>query len=115
MMNSIQPILNIYLPMSLVPGQSLLTILENFAAEQSRSKDRLSLAVPMDEIISYYESRLFRDVNTVDQGLVMRTAIPWASKQTAFTVFRSIAVAMPHLEPDLAIKWNFEAISSKFK
>ena len=38
MMNSIQPILNNYLPMSLVPRQSLLTILENVAAEQSRSK-----------------------------------------------------------------------------
>ena len=109
MMNSIQPILNHYLPMSLVPRQSLLTILKNVAAEQNRSKDRRSLAIPMDEIISYYESRLLRDVITVDQGLVMRTAIPLASKQTAFTVFRSIAVPMPQLEPDLAIKWNLEA------
>ena len=109
MKNSIQPILNQYLPMSLVPRQPLLTILENVAAEQSRSKDRRSLAIPMDEIISYYESRLLRDVTTVDEGLVMRIAIPWASKQTAFTVFRSIAVLMPQLELDLAIKWNLEA------
>ena len=109
MMNSIQPILNHYLPMSLVPRQSLLTILENVAAEQSRSRDRRSLAIPMDEIISYYESRLLRDVITVDQGLVMRIAIPLASKQTAFTVFRSIAVPMPQLEPDLAIRWKLEA------
>ena len=109
MMNSIQPILNQYLPMSLVPRQPLLTILENVAAEQSRSKDRRSLAIPMDEIISYYDSRLLRDVTTVDQGLVMRIAIPLASKQTAFTVFRSIAVPMPQLEPNLAIKWKLEA------
>ena len=109
-MNSIQPILNHYLPMSLVPRQSLLTILENVAAKQSRSKDRRSLAFPMDEIISYYESRLLRDVITVDQGLVMRIAIPLASKQTAFTVFRSIAVPMPQLEPDLAIKWKLEVL-----
>ena len=77
--------------MSLVPRQSLVSILENVAAEQSRSKDRRSLAIPMDEIISYYESRLLRDVITFDQGLVMRIAIPLASKQTAFTVFRSNA------------------------
>ena len=108
MMNSIQPILNHYLPMSLVPRQSLLTILENVAAEQSRSKVRRSLAIPMDEILSYYESRILRDVITVDQGLLMRIAIPLASKKTAFTVFRSIAVPMPQLEPDLAIKWNLE-------
>ena len=109
MMNSNQPILNNNLPMSLVPRQSLLTILENVAAEQSRSKDRLSLAIPMDEIISYYESRLLRDVITVDQGLVMGIAIPLASKQTAFTVFRSIAVPMAEMEPDLAIKWKLGA------
>ena len=108
-MNLIQPILNNYLPMSLVPRQSLLTILENVAAEQSRSKDRLSLAIPMDEIISYYESQLLQDVVTADQGLVMGMAILLASKQTAFTVFRSIAVPMPQLEPDLAIKWKLEA------
>ena len=95
--------------MSLVPRQSLLTILENVAAEQIRSKDRRPLAIPMDEIISYYESRLLRDVITVDQGLVMRIAIPLASKQSAFTVFHSIAVLIPQLEPDLAIKWKLEA------
>ena len=111
MMKSIQPIPNVYLPMSRVPRQSLLTILENVAAEQSRSKDRLSLGIPMDEIISYYEFRLLRDVITVDQGIVMRIAIPLASKQTAFTVLRSIAVPMPQLEPDLAVKWKLEAPS----
>ena len=95
--------------MSLVPRQSLLTILENVAAHQSRSKDRLSLAIPRDEILSYYESQLLRDVITVDQGLVMRIAIPLASKQTAFTVFRSNAVPMPQLDSDLAIKWKLEA------
>ena len=41
MMKSIRKILKNYLPMSLVPRQSLLTLLEKVAAEQSRSKDRL--------------------------------------------------------------------------
>ena len=89
MMNSFRTILSNYLPRSLVPRQSLLTILENVTAEEIRSNVRLSVAIPMDEIVSYYESRILRDVVTVDQGLVMRIAIPWASKQTAFTVFRS--------------------------
>ena len=39
----------------------------------------------------------------------MRIAIPLASHQTTFTVFRSIAVPKPQLEPDLAIKWKLEA------
>ena len=39
----------------------------------------------------------------------MRIAIPLATKNSAFTVFRAIAVPMPQLEPDLAIKWKLEA------
>ena len=39
----------------------------------------------------------------------MRIAIPLAPKDSAFTVFRAIAVPMPQLEPDLAIKWKLEA------
>ena len=91
--------------MSHVPRQSLPTILENVAVEQSRSKDRLPFAIPMAQKISYYESRLLRNVITVDQGLVMQIAIPLASKQAAFSGFRSNAVAMPQLEPDWPIKW----------
>ena len=52
MMNSIQPFLNNYLPMSLVPRQALLAILDDVALEQWRKSDRLSLAIPMDEIIA---------------------------------------------------------------
>ena len=53
MMNSIQPILNKNLPMSLVPRQSLLSVLDNVRAEQGRCNDRLSLAIPIDEMISF--------------------------------------------------------------
>ena len=63
----------------------------------------------MDEIIAYYESQLNRDVLVVEQGLIMRIAIPLAKKNSAFTVFRAVAVAMPQPEPDLAIKWKLEA------
>ena len=106
MMNSIQPLLNNYLPMSLVPRQALLAILDGVASEQWRKSDRLSLAIAMDEIIAYYESQLLRDVLLVEQGLIMRFAIPLATKDSAFTVFRAIAVPMPQPEPDLSIKWK---------
>ena len=108
-MNSIQPLLNNYLPMSLVPRQALLAILNVVASEQWRKSDRLSLAIPMDEIIAYYESQLLRDVLVVEQGFIMRIAIPLATKDSAFTVFRAIAVPMPQPERDLAIKWKLEA------
>ena len=90
--------------MSLGTRQSLLAILESVASEQGRSKDRLSLAFPMDEILSYYESRPSRDVITIDQSLIMRIAIP-----LAYTVFRPLAVPMLQPDPDLEIKWKVEA------
>ena len=85
MMNSIQPILNQYLPMSLVPRAALTAILDDVASEQWRKSDRLSLAIPMDEIIAYYELQLLRDVLVVEQGLIMRIAIPLATKDSAFS------------------------------
>ena len=39
----------------------------------------------------------------------MRIAIPLATKESAFTVFRARAVPMPQLENDMAIKWKLEA------
>ena len=63
----------------------------------------------MDEIIAYYESQLLRDVLVVEQGLTMRIAIPLATKDSAFTVFRATAVPMPQPEPHLAIKGKLEA------
>ena len=108
-MNSIQPMLTKYLAMLLAPRQSLLTILDNVALEQWGLTDRLSLAIPIDEILAYYELKRLRDVIVVDQGLIKRVAIPLTTKESAFTVFRAKAVPMPQPEPDLAIKWKLEA------
>ena len=101
--------LNNYLPMSLVPRQSPSTILNNFELEQWRQKDKLSLALSMDEIIAYYESKLLRDVIVVKQGLIKRIAIPLATMESPFTVFRAIVVPIPQPEPNKAIKWKLEA------
>ena len=53
MMNSIQPLLNTYLPMSLVPSDSLLAVLEDVATEQWRQNNGTSLAIPIDENVAY--------------------------------------------------------------
>ena len=105
MMNSIQPLPNNFLPMSLVPRQALLAFLDDVASKQWQRSDRLSLAIPMDEIIAYYESQLLRGVLVVEEGLIM-LAFPLARKDSAFTVFHAIAVPTPQSEPDLAINWK---------
>ena len=67
MMNSIQPLPNNYLPMSLVPRQSLLAIIDYVASEQLRRLDQLSLAIPMDETVPYYESQLLETIQWLNK------------------------------------------------
>ena len=92
--------------MSLVPRDSLIKILEDVSKMQSHARDQLSLAIPMDEILSYYEAQHLTDVVTIKEGLLMKIAIPLASRQTSFTVFHAIPVPMPQYEKDKAIMWK---------
>ena len=72
--------------MSFLPKEALEIILELVDDEQEKSKNRFSLAmaIPKQELLSYYESRLLLDVLTLDDGLLMTLAIPFASRQPTF-------------------------------
>ena len=95
--------------MSLVPRDSLIEILEKVSKMQSHAHDRPSVAIPMDEILSYYEAQLLTDVVTIKEDLLMKIVIPLASRQNSFTVFHAIPVPMPQYEKDKAIMWKTEA------
>ena len=97
------------LPVSLVPKDSLDNILRVVAEEQVQSADRLSLAIPISEILSYYKAELLSDSITVKEGLLMTLSIPLASRQKAFTVYKAYAIPMPQPKPDLALKLKIEA------
>ena len=86
LITAVRTLLKKHLPMSLVPKDSLKKILRVVAEEQVQSADRLSLAIPVSEILSYYEAELLSDTITIKEGLLMTLSIPLASRQTAFTV-----------------------------
>ena len=109
LLNSIPTLLQKHLPMSLVPRDSLMAILESVGREQYKAADRLSLAIPTSDLMSYYDAKLLRDVITVEQGLIVTLAIPLASRQTVFTVYNAQTVPMPQPEPQMAVKWSIEA------
>ena len=46
---------------------------------------------------------------TIKEGLLIKIAIPLASRQSSFTVFHAIPVPMPQYEKDKAIMWKTEA------
>ena len=39
----------------------------------------------------------------------MTMAMPFASRQTAFTVYQAIELPQPERDEDMAVKWNVEA------
>ena len=109
LLNSIPTLSQKRLPMSLVPRDSLMKILDYVAREQMNTRDRLTLAIPMDDLLSYYNAELLTDALSVKEGLLITFAIPLASRQTVFTVFTAKIVPMPQKDTGSAIRWKLEA------
>ena len=107
-LNSIPTLLDQRLPMSLVPRESLLSVIDAVYKSQKEENHRLTLAIPPSDIHSYYDAKLLRDVTTIEEGLLLNLAIPYASSQTAFQIYRAHVIPMPQGDPTEAIKWVTE-------
>ena len=93
------------LSMSLISIDSLLGLLESVAIQQSKNEDRLSLAIPMTDLLSYYDSRLLDDVIAVPEGLLLTLNIQLVSWQTVFTLLEAKLMHMPYPDdPQSALK-----------
>ena len=95
--------------MSLVPIDSVMAILDHVGREQYKAADRLSLAIPTSDLMSYYDAKLIREVITVEEGLIVKLSIPLASRQTVFSLYSAETVPMPQPASQLAIKWSIKA------
>ena len=107
-LNSIPTLLDKRLPMSLVPRESLLAVIDAFYKSQKEENHRLTLAIPPSDIHSYYDAKLLREVTIIEEGLLLNLAIPYASSQTAFQMYRAQVIPMPQVDPTEAIKWVTE-------
>ena len=94
--------------MSLVPRESLLAVLDSVHDSRKLSTDRLSLAIPMKDLMSYYDAKLVYEIATVEQGLLLTLAIPLASRQTSFYVYSAHVIPMPQQDPKEALQWIIE-------
>ena len=70
-LNSIPVLLKGQLPMSRIPMESLLAILDSVSLWQSKAEDHLTLAIPASDLLSYYVSRLLADAIPVSEGLLL--------------------------------------------
>ena len=107
-LNSIPILLGKRLPMSLVPKDSLNAILDSVHDSQKHASDRLSLAIPISDLLSYYDAQLLTEVSSIEQGLLLTLSIPLASSQTAFDVYKAHLLPMPEQDTNEAIQWIIE-------
>ena len=91
-----------------MPRELLLAVLNSVYKSQINAPDRLSLAIPTNELHSYYDSKLLREVATIPEGLLLTLAIPLASSQTAFQIYKAVTVPMPQPDPKEGIQWSVE-------
>ena len=109
-LNSIPVLLKRHLPMSLIPMESLLAIMDSVSHWQSKAEDCLTLAIPASDLLSYYDSCLLADAITVSKGLLLTLNIPLASQQTVFTLFEAKLIQIFFAsDPQTALTWNIEA------
>ena len=109
LLNSIPALLNKYVPMSLLSKDSLEVVLNKVAVQQIRALDRLTLAIPLQEVLSYYEARLLQDVLTLPHGLMLTMSIPLASRRTVMTTYQAIPLPMPQVDDIEALQWEVES------
>ena len=106
--NAIPTLLDNSLPISLVPRKSLIKILDAGHDSQKNAPDRLTLAIPMTDILSYYDAKVVQEISTVEDGLLLTLAIPLASSQTVFEVYRANVIPMPKRDSVDALQWVIE-------
>ena len=109
LLNSVPTLLNKYVPMSLLTRDSLERVLLKVGDIQFNSDDRLTLAIPFNDLMSYYDAQLLQDVVTLEKGLFLTMSIPLASKQTVMTIYQAIPIPMPQPDEDIALLWDIES------
>ena len=96
------------LPISLVPGKSLIKILDSVHDSQNNTPDPLNLALPMTDILSYYDAKLVQEISTVEDELLLTLVIFLAPSQTVFEVYRANVISMPQKDSVDALQWVIE-------
>ena len=119
LLNSLTPLKNSFLPMSLIPREQLYKVLQIVQLMESGKQDRLTLAIPSQDMLSYYETKLITNVRATDAGLLLTLAIPMASSTTAMNVIKAIPMPMPDGQTGRAYIFRLETkyigISSDYK
>ena len=102
------PIVYGFLPLSVIPKSTLHSILQEVVLNENEQGSRLNLAIPMTSFMTYYETKLLRQVVSSDFGLIFTMAIPFSSQATVLKVYHAVQVPMPDPNTPKASVWDIE-------
>ena len=95
--------------MSLLSKEALKIVLNKVAIQQIRALDRLTLAIPIQELFSYYEAQLLQYVVTLPHGIMLKMTKPLASRRTVMTTYQALPLPMPQMHDVEAIQWEIQS------
>ena len=104
LLNSIPSLLSKYVHLSLLSKEVFEIVLNKVAFQQIRALDRLTLAIPIQELLSYYEAQLLHDFLALSHGLMLTMSIPLASRRTVMTTYQALSLPMPQEDDVEAIQ-----------
>ena len=86
--------------LNLVPKNHLRSILQEVVLRHANGGSRLTLAILLHSILTYYETPQIEEVDTTEAGLTLSVTIPLASDATAFRVYKATPIPMPKRDSD---------------
>ena len=93
------------LPMSLIPRSTLMDILNELVTKQAYKRDRLTLALPLDRLLRYYETPLVKRAESSAVGIEITLGIPLTTNSLVMEVFEALLIPMPLPNGTQALQW----------
>ena len=84
----------------------LFEILLKVALTQVQQTDRLTLAIPTNQILTYYETKILTYVALVNSGMIFTLAVPFASGLSSQLISSNCSNAKRKMVTPLNMNWN---------
>ena len=107
LLQNISAMVNGFLPLSIISKETLHGLLLAVMTNEIENRSQLTLAIPLTDILTYYESKLLQKIESNEAGIIFNFSVPLASKSTLLTVYEAIPIPIP-LQDGTANIWELE-------
>ena len=99
-----------FLPLALIPRQILQDVLHQVLLQATPTHHQSSFSIPIENLMSYYETKLVSHVVSTNFGLLFALLILFSLESTVLDVFHAIPIPMPPDDSDCYCVGNRNSI-----